>query len=156
MRVHTLIRFVILAAILTGGCSKRSEPNTDAQGLALGSLHSGTTIPQVIAEYGQPELAMTNNGVICMAMYQKLGLAFLASKGIVSSISVSPHCTLQTKEGVGIGSSRAAVIKAYGEPTSAKVNARGFEALTYQRLGLVCELKDNTVDSMTIIFDTAK
>jgi hypothetical protein len=155
MKIKKHIAFAVVA-ILAAGCSKHGEPRADVRGLAIGSLHSGTTMRQVVAEFGQPELDMTNSGVISMARYQKLGLGFLAPYGVVRSVSVLAPCTQRTREGIGIGSSRAAVIKAYGEPTSAKATATNCEVLAYQRLGFVCELQDGKVDSMTIVFRTVK
>ena len=155
MKIKKLVAFVVVA-ILAAACSKHDESGAVVHGVAIGSLHSGTTMQQIVAEFGQPEMAMTNSGIIIMARYQKQGLGFLAPEGVVCTFTVSPPCTQQTKEGIGIGSSRAAVIKAYGEPMSTKATATNCEVLAYQRLGFVCELTDGKVDSMTIVFETVK
>jgi len=60
------------------------------------------------------------------------------------------------KEGIGIGSSRADVIKAYGEPTNAKPIQPNFEVLRYELLGLRFQLQDGKVDLIGVVFKTTK
>jgi hypothetical protein len=64
-----------------------------------------------------------------------------------------------TKEGIGIGSSRADVIHAYGEPTAKQAGGEGwpnFEVLRYRPLGLYFRLRDDRVDTIGVIFQTRK
>jgi hypothetical protein len=62
----------------------------------------------------------------------------------------------RTKEGIGIGSSRADVIRGYGEPTVAKPGTSGYEFLRYSKLGLVFQLHDGKVDMFSVFFQAAK
>jgi len=60
----------------------------------------------------------------------------------------------RTKEGIGIGSSRADVVSAYGEPTATETihGKPGFEVLRYKPLGLMLEIGAGKVYSIAVIF----
>src|ERR1017187_592631 len=152
----TLTVFVMVAALLTGGCSKRSAhaawSSSDSiviePGVGIGSVHSGMTIQQVISELGQPE--RTNDSDL---EYTNIGLYVSPGKSeVVRVVGVFPPFAGRTQEGIGMGSSRVDVIQAYGEPTDVKPIKPGFEVLRYNTLGLNFELHDGKVDSIGVIF----
>jgi hypothetical protein len=60
----------------------------------------------------------------------------------------------RTKDGIGIGSSRAEVVTAYGEPTATgSVEGKpGFEFLRYNPLGLFFEMEAGKVYSIAVVF----
>jgi hypothetical protein len=157
MKHRSLTAFLVVAAVFAGGCSKRSESVAIKPEITIGSLHSGMTIQQVFMKFGQPEQARTNSGIIYALEYSDLGISVLAGEdGVVREASVCSPFAQRTNGGIGIGSSRADVIRAYGEPTLAKPTAPNIELLEYKKLNLVCELKDGKVDSMQVIFKAAK
>lgn len=151
---------MLAAALLAGGCSKRSahgawstsESIVIEPGVAIGSVHSGMTIQQVIAELGQPDLTKDSD-----LEYTNFGLYVIPGKGdVVQIVSVGPPFAGRTKEGIGMGSSRADVIQAYGEPTAAKPIKPDFEVLRYEPIGLRFQLQGGKVDLIAVIFKTTK
>ena len=152
MKNSTLIAFLLAAAVLVGGCSKRSEPVAIQPGVAVGSVHSGMTIRQVIAELGQPD--QTNDSAL---IFSRLGLQVApGSNDVIHRVTMEHPFAGRTKEGIGIGSSRADVIRGYGEPTVAKPGTSGYEFLRYSKLGLVFQLHDGKVDMFSVFFQAAK
>jgi hypothetical protein len=78
MKDRTLIAFLLAAAVLVGGCSKRSEPVAIEPGVAVGSVHSGMTIQQVIAELERfnksySHMRQTNRGHLGELPWLELG-----------------------------------------------------------------------------------
>ena len=144
--------FLALVTALAGACSRRSEPVAIEPSVAVGAVHSGMTIQQVIAELGQPD--QTNDSHF---QYSRLGLTVVPGRGeAVERVTIAHPFTGRTKENIGIGSSRADVIRAYGAPTVAKPGTPGYDFLRYRRLGLVFQLHDGKVDVMSVIFQTTK
>ena len=156
----TFTAFLMAAALLAGGCSTRpahvagasSESIVIEPGVAVGPVHSGMTIQQVIAELGQPERTKYS-----ALEYTNLGIYISPGKSeVVHIVGIFPPFAGRTKEGIGLGSSRADIIQAYGEPTAAKPIKPGFEVLRYDPPGLNFELRDGKVDSIGMIFQTTK
>ena len=127
-------------------------PHAIEPGIAVGSVHSGMTMQQVIAKLGQPD--QTNDSVL---VYSHLGLQVAPGNGgVVHRVTVEHPFAGRTKEGIGIGSNRADVIRAFGEPTVAKPGTSGYEFLRYGELGLVFQLHDGKVDMFSLFFQAAK
>jgi hypothetical protein len=164
-RIPTIILALLVS--LFSGCSKR--PTTAAwsssasiviePGVAIGTMHSGKAISQVIAELGQPDQTIVStapeiNGALD---YTNIGLTVMpGSGGVVHSVGVRPPFAGRTKEGIGMGASRADIIKAYGEPTAAKPIPPNSEVLRYESLGVRFQLEDGKVDLIVVTFKTAK
>lgn len=119
------------------------------------------TIQQVVAELGEPDRKKES-----ALEYLNLGFSVIPGKEGVVHIALCVDPTGKegpftkafagrTKEGIGMGSSRADVIRAYGEPTAAETIAGkpAFEVVRYRPLGLVFELRDGKVDSIAVIFN---
>jgi hypothetical protein len=164
MKIRTLI-FLVVAAALVGGCSKRSEPAVIESGMAVGSVHSGMTTQQVIAELGQPDptnyLFDTNYYGGPALEYSHLGLIVAPGKGgVVNRVTITHPYAGHIKDGIGIGSSRADVIQAVGAPTIAKPGPPGVEFLRYTHLEsgghLVFQLHDGKVDIISVFFPETK
>lgn len=152
MKNHTLTKLLVIATILVGACSVRSQSVAIEPGIAVGSVHSGMTIQQVIAELGQPD--QTNDSAL---VYSQLGLQVAPGKtNVVHRVTIVHPFAGRTKEGIGIGSSRADVIRAFGEPTVAKPGTSGYEFLRYIKLGLVFQLHDGKVDMFSLFFQATK
>ena len=119
------------------------------------------TTQQVVAELGEPD--QTQNSAL---EYVNLGMLVVPSKDghvqmvlCVDSRKGEPFTNSfagHTKEGIGIGSSRADVIKAYGQPTATQSmgGKSGFEELRYKSQGLMIEIKEGKVYSIAVIFKT--
>jgi hypothetical protein len=149
---RTLTMFLVVATVLVGACSVRSQSVAIEPGIAVGSVHSGMTIQQVMAELGRPD--QTNDSVL---VYSHLGLQVAPGNGeVVRRVTVEHPFTGRTKEGIGIGSGRADVIRAFGEPTIAKPGTSGYEFLRYGKLGLVFQLHDGKVNMFSVFFKAAK
>jgi hypothetical protein len=129
-------------------------------GVAIGPVHSGMTIQQVVAELGEPDQKKES-----ALEYLNLGFSVVPDKagkeGVVHIVLCvdrgGPFTRAfagQTTEGIGIGSSRADVIKAYGEPTATEsIDGKpGFEVLRYKPRGLMLELEAGKVYSIGVIF----
>jgi hypothetical protein len=179
--------FILLAAaiLLAGGCSKRpahaawtsSESMIIEPGVAIGPVREGMTIQQVVAELGEPDRKKDSE-----LDYLDLGLSVLGKGGVAHIVlcvnpsgqagpgSPSAHLSKKqgpfkkafaghTKEGIGLGSSRADVIHAYGEPTAVEDGGDGWpnsEVLRYRPLGLYFRLQDGGVDTIGVIFRAPK
>src|SRR5208283_5854307 len=158
----TVTMLLVAAAFFAGGCSKQSahgswsssESIVVEPGVAIGSVHSGMMIQQVIAELGRPDQTVVSaspeiNGAL---EYTNIGLSVIPGGGVVRSVGVRPPFAGHTKEGIGMGASRADVIKAYGEPTAAKLIQPDSEVLRYDSLGVRFQLQDGKVDLIVVTF----
>jgi hypothetical protein len=135
-----------LLASLFAGCSQKpavvswssSSTIVISPSISIGSLHSGMTIQDVIAEIGQP--TRTNAA----------GLEFSGSGificPLIGEFTLCPPFAGHTKEGIGMGASRADVVSAYGQPSVAKVTNPGFELLRYEPIGMKFQIHDGRVD----------
>jgi hypothetical protein len=168
VKTQVNITALLLAAVLlAGGCSKQSTHVSWSSsqsilvepGMAIGSVHSGTTIQQVLAEIGQPDQTIVSaspeiNGAL---IYTNIGLSVIPSgNGVVHSVGVRTPFVGRTKEGIGIGSSRADIVKAYGEPTASKPIRSDVEVLRYEALGIRFQLVDGKIDSIVVILKGSK
>jgi len=90
--------------------------------------------------------------------YTNLGLTiisgFSANFKVVRFVAVNAPFSGKTKEGIGIGSSRSAIIKAYGQPTDTeKPGLPNFEVLSYSSPKIKFALQDDKVMKITTEFD---
>jgi len=169
MTYHTSLVFVVLSALLFVGCSKRpahgtltsSASFTIEPGVSIGPVRSGMTMDQVITALGEPDQKRDSGSVL---EYQSLGLTVLGRNkaGLIGSVicldsgkkrpSAKPFAG-HTKEGVGIGASRADVISTYGEPTvTEELGGPEHEQLIYRPLGIRFDMTEGRVSSIAIWF----
>ena len=145
---------LIVAALLVSlfaCCSKKpavtglssSSTIVISPSISIGSLHSGMTIQEVIAELGQP--TRTN---VAGLEFSGSGFVFIPAIG---EVTLFPPFAGHTKEGIGMGASRADVISAYGQPSVTKVTKPGFELLRYDLIGMKFQIHDGSVDWIDII-----
>ena len=167
-----IIVMLVAVSFLSGGCSKRpahgvltsSESIVIEPGASIGPVRSDMTMQQVVAELGEPD--RTNDQTL---EYLNLGLTVIPGKGGVVKVVMCVDHSGQggpfkkafaghTKEGIGIGSSRADVVRAYGEPTATKTAnwMPGVEVLIYKPLGLDFRLQHSKVDLIGVIFNSPK
>jgi hypothetical protein len=148
--------FFVLTVLPFASCSRKPTLKTPTLGgwslsstivvspsVAIGSLHSGMTIQDVIAALGQP--TKTNAAGL---EFSSVGLFICPDKG---EFTLFPPFAGHTREGIGLGSSRADVIKAYGEPTIAKSTGPSIELLRYDLLGIKFQLHDGSVDWIDVV-----
>jgi hypothetical protein len=152
--LFTAVRITLLLCFVLLGCSDQRK-NKSAPGnwsvdssilinsnVPVGSLRSGMTIREVIEVFGQPTrtnlagLEFSNSGIFI-------------SPGIMSYTLFPPFSGL-TREGIGMGNTRVDVVRAYGEPTAAKITAPNVELLHYDLVGIKFQLRDGRVDWMDV------
>jgi RNA polymerase sigma factor (sigma-70 family) len=127
-------------------------------GVSVGKVKAGMTEDDVIAALGQPE---SKQGEVLI--YDKhLGFSVVCSrKKIVGAIFCGDSMPTypgvkmfkgRTKEGIGMESSRDDLVKAFGQPTSAKPWAVRQEQLEYKPLGLTFTLESGKVFHIIVDF----
>jgi outer membrane protein assembly factor BamE (lipoprotein component of BamABCDE complex) len=145
---------ILFAAILMNiGCSKQNppaasnpaSPNPKATppglvefNVGTDKLRQGMNQQQVEAAIGKPEVIENNDN---NWTYRKRGLLVLFDKsGVISSIKFLPTFVGVITEGVGIGSSKAQAVAAFGNPSREnQYNAEGVIS-TFQPPGMRMEL----------------
>ena len=171
MTIRTPLIIAALLASLFAGCSKRPALTSSTSiviepGVSIGPVHSGMTMQQVIEALGEPDKTGKQNDAVTVLEYWKLGLVVVRDSNerfastvlcFIAEGNGSPSMkgfAGHTKEGIGIGSSRADVISAYGEPTVTET-PRGIpnlETLKYRPSGLDFKIKDGKVYFIAVLF----
>jgi hypothetical protein len=167
MKSRTPLVVGALLILLLAGCSKQPAHNvwtsSDSMviepGVSIGPVHSGMTMEQVVKKLGEPD--KTEYGIL---MYRNLSI-FPSKEGFVGHMfcfdpgrngSSTEAFAWHTKEGIGIGSSRADVISAYGEPTATKHENvhKENEVMVYESLGLQFHIRNGKVYLIAVYFKT--
>lgn len=127
----------------TVGTAAASEPMLIVPWESVGKVRKGMTTNEVEAVLGKPEKMqgkmMIYDERFGMAVGQsKVGVNVVFCGGSSGSGPGVKTFKGRTKEGIGMGSSREEVVKALGQPTSAKLwdARRNQEQLEYKTLGL--------------------
>ena len=170
-----------LAALLVGGTAtialSGGKANTDTTstqpedpvlivpGASVGKVLKGMTTNEVEAVLGKPDKWQGKIMVYSQKLGMSLGMSVAQSKiGVVvvfcgDSMPQYPGVKKfkgRTKEGIGMESTRAEIIKAYGQPTSSKTEeAYGnvlHEQLEYKPLGLMFTLESGKVFNIRVDF----
>jgi RNA polymerase sigma factor (sigma-70 family) len=126
-------------------------------GESVGKVQKGMTTNEVEAVLGKPERWQ---GKI-MIYDKRLGMSVIQGKSGVMVVFCGDSMLKypgvkafkgRTKEGIGMESSREAVIKAFGQPTTAKPWNLGQEELEYKNLGLTFTLEAGKVINIIVDF----
>ena len=164
MTVGAAVMTAVVASTVLLAQTQNQTPNATANakndetilitpGVSVGKVKAGMSEDEVVAALGKPDkmqggsMSYDNQlgfSVICGQKTKMVGAVFcggVAFKG-------------RTKEGIGIDSSRADLIKTFGQPTSAEPEAAGGEQLEYKPLGLTFHLQEGKV--FHIIVDLRK
>src|SRR6516162_2052257 len=167
-RTASLLAGAALAALLGAvGCSQSSEQTVSTSAgsdttmliepnVAVGKVRVGMTTQQVVSALGEPARRIAN-----ALEYPALGLAVIPGQdGLIKAVMCGDVTGLngpfvaaftgRTKEGIGMKSTRADVMKAYGEPEKSDKFRLGLESLTYPALGLTFTLEDGKVHHMIV------
>src|SRR5262245_45386498 len=167
-RTARLSAGVALAALLAAaGCSQSPEQTVSASAdtkptmliepnLAVGKVRAGMTAQQVVGSLGEPARRTAN-----ALEYPRLGMADEPGQdGLVKVVMCGDVTGLngpfvaafpgRTKEGIGMKSTRADVVKAYGEPEKSEKFRLGLESLTYPALGVTFTLENDKVHHMIV------
>jgi hypothetical protein len=155
MKAKYMVAVVMVGAtVLASGCSKQSKSVSTEPEVSDCPVHSGMTIKQVVAELGPADPTNAYGGGLG---YSRFGLLVAPNNaGVVHSVTFMQPFSGRTKQGIGIGSSRAEVIQAYGEPTAVRQGRAGDEFLRYSSPALVFQIHDGKVDLMSVNFETTK
>jgi RNA polymerase sigma factor (sigma-70 family) len=134
-------------------------------GVSVGKIRAGMAMAQIIDVLGTPDRTIGNT-----LTYERYGFhvnCYSDSDGAKAGLVQFVMCVDpsgidatsfkkfmgRTTEGISMGSSRADVIKAYGEPTTATKLKENDEGLKYSRpLGLDFELSDGKVSKIVALF----
>ncbi len=123
---------------------------------AVGKIHAGMTMDQVVAALGEPP-RRTGKAL----EYPKLGLAVLPGPdGLADAVMCGDVTgvngpfvkafTGRTAEGVGMLSTRDDLLKAYGMPSQDQKNAFGLESIRYDALRLAFTLEGGKVHHIIV------
>jgi hypothetical protein len=177
MKSRTTLEVVAIVAtivILTTSCSDRAKPGSSDQvnsstpiliepGVGVGKVRAGMSMDEVIAQLGKPDGKPGDRHL----EYRRLGFAVGFGRdggvnfvmcGTSSGVndSLAKAFTGRTKEGLGMGSSRADVVQAYGEPSEVEKGPAGWESLKYRPLGLTFSLLEGKMYHMIVDFRAPK
>ena len=158
---------LLLTAILTAtGCSKQNpatasnpgspevkttSPDLIEPNAGVGKLRKGMNKQQVEAAIGKPE-KIDSSGAWWTYSNRYMTL-FFDDSGVIKSIDCSSPFAGATKEGIRIGSTRAELVAAYGNPTG--MDAASMESaymVVYQPLHMNVFLISGKVSELIIKF----
>lgn len=169
-----VLRIIILAVAATlaiTGCSKKnsaveSKPETpEAKAVVpeaklpsamlidplagVGKVRKGMRKAEVETELGSPD---SKKGGIWA--YKELGLWVLFDKsGLMFNVHCRKSFTGHTKEGIGIGSTRAEVVKAFGDPSEAKPEGKAGENLWFASSEISMTLNHDKITEIVVHLD---
>lgn len=138
-----------------------SDPILIVPRQSVGKVHPGMNDRQVIAALGEPERKTPSGRIL---HYTRLGMSVILSPdtGTVQAVfagdanhvngPMSRSFKGRTREGLGMGSNRAEVLKALGPPSETVQDRPGSEAMRYVSLGLTFWLQTAKVTFISIDF----
>ena len=135
----------------------KSQSMLIVPGESVGKVRKGMTTNEVEAVLGKPDKSMGQ----VMIYDRPFGMSVIQSANgatvIFGGDSLPTYPGVKkfkgrTKEGIGMESTRAEIIKAFGEPTKANPSADGREELEYSGLGLTFILDQGKVFHITVDF----
>jgi hypothetical protein len=147
----------LLASLLAGifcwvGCSDRADqaasnsslPLTIEPGVAVGPVHAGMRMQDVVAKLGEPERRTAN-----ALEYTHRGFAVMPGSDGTARVVMCGDVTGFNRP-LGLGSTRADLLKAYGEPTSSEKLPGGTESIRYNPMGMTFTLEAGKVYHMIV------
>ena len=164
--LRTTIPFAVLSclALWLSACGRTKNPESPSPigdsmliepRVRVGKIRAGMTPDQIEQVLGRPK-DKTLEGTL---FYPELGFLVSFRGGVVSVVNCETPAAMlfpdakefkgRTKEGVGMGSTRDELIKAFGQPSKV-VNYRGSEFLDYHERWLTFVLTDGKVQRIRI------
>ena len=163
-KTGAIVVSVLVIALICSSCSKRSD-STSTESLsailiepnvAVGKVRAGMRTEDVIKQLGEPQRRTAN-----AIEYTSLGFAVMPGPdGVVQVVMCGDVTGLsgplvkaftgRTKEGIGLGSTREDLLKAYGDPTSAEKLRGNAESVRYDPLGITFNLEGGKVYHMIV------
>ncbi len=138
----------LMALLAVAGCAKSAKFSgaTVAPHAGVGAVRNGMSQDEVTAAMGQPD--SKNHGAW---IYSHQGIyASFDGKGVAYNIKcVSPFAGV-TKERIGIGATRAALLAAYGKPDQDQNFNGGEENLWFASLGMSFYLENGRITSFIL------
>ena len=162
---HGIVGVCAAVALVLSSCGDDKDEsaasgNTAAEliepGVSVGKIHAGMTVDQVRAELGPPQLTTAN-----ALEYSKRGFAVMPGPDGLVRVVMCGDVTgtrgplvqrfhAKTKEGIGLGSTRADLIKTYGEPSADEKFPGNRESMKYDPLGITFSLEEGKVHHMIV------
>jgi hypothetical protein len=146
------------------GCGNNEPANSPTEnpamliqpGVSVGKVGAGMRMEEVRRQLGEPQRSTPN-----ALEYTSLGFAVMpGGDGVVQVVMCGDvtgnsgplvkRFTGRTKEGIGLGSSREDLIKAYGEPSKDENFPGARESMKYDQLGITFSLEAAKVHHMII------
>jgi RNA polymerase sigma factor (sigma-70 family) len=128
---------------------------------SVGGVRAGMTAEQVITELGPPDITTGTRhvlhyvrqgfSVVCDRETGQVGAVFCGD-ALGLSGSMTKAFKGSTAQGIGMGSSHADVVTAYGPPTDATQTEKNLESLKYVPLGLNFLLRNDKVVYIDVDF----
>jgi len=159
-----ILASALAIALSFSSCSKKSNsaslengsPMVIEPNVAVGKIRVGMRAEDVLKLFGEPQRRTAN-----AIEYTSLGFAVMPSPdGIVEVVMCGDVTgvngplvkafTGRTKEGIGLGSTREEVLKAYGQPTVEEKLRGNNESLRYDPLGIKFTLENGKVYHMIV------
>ena len=150
--------------LLMAGCENKQKdesstsnpPTVIEPGKSVGNIRTGMKIDQVRADLGEPDRTTPN-----ALEYTRLGFAVMPGPdGTVAVVMCGDvtgyngplvkRFTGRTKEGIGLGSTRDELIKAYGQPSNDEKFPGARESMKYDSLGITFSLEAAKVHHMIV------
>ncbi len=157
--LHRWQRWFVLAGLtlVLAGCSESKPPAGNVEPMliqprvAVGKVHAGMTVDQVITAIGEPKrrtqtaLTYPEYGLAVMHDQQGRIVAVLGGDVMGPNGPFAAAFGGRTKEGVGMNSTSEEIIAAFGEPEARERTGPRIESIRYPRQGLSFTLERNRV-----------
>jgi hypothetical protein len=164
MKATRFLPITLITVFCFTGCSDNSAlvdsepgpPMVIEPNIAVGKVHIGMRVEDVIAQLGEPQRRTAN-----ALEYTRFGFAVMpAPDGIIQVVMCGDVTgingplvkafTGHTKEGIGLKSTREELVKTYGQPSSDEKLPGGTESLRYDSLGITFTMEGGKVYHMII------
>jgi len=158
-----MMTLAVTALLIVTGCSKHKPPVLIEPNAGVDKVQKGMNKDQVETAIGKPE---TINGKWWFYTHRGMIVAF-GDNGVMFNIKCTSPFSGVTKEGIGIGSTRAELLAAYGNPSEEKhfqgaasgaavssgAGGGAFDDLWFTSIGINFDLQNDKVTSFIVHFN---
>lgn len=150
--------FAQLGCVASGeaDCHQALQPETLQAGVGFGGLRVGMSEEEVIELIGPAErgseaaLEYPSCGFAVLFDGERRVGALVAGDATGAGPELAEAFTVETSEGLGIGSSREEIVAAFGEPTETRGEGPEGQFLVYTSRGVTWLLREGRVAHLTI------